>query len=89
MVEKVTYTGKKNIKEDMYFYDRISTHKARRTSIIMMKRKGKSEELIVKIIGLNDMKTIIQYYQVVDNLTREAIDEIFDISIPLKNVSES
>ena len=38
-----------NIKQEMYFYDRISTHTARRTFITMMKRQGKSDKLIARI----------------------------------------
>ena len=63
-VQKVTTKGKENIKEDMFFYDRISTHTARRTFITMMKRQGKSDKLIASITGHNDMKTLNQYYQV-------------------------
>ena len=37
-VQKVTTKGKENIKEEMLFKDRISTHTARRTFITMMKR---------------------------------------------------
>ena len=35
-VQKVTTKGKENIKEDLFFYDRISTHTARRTFITMI-----------------------------------------------------
>lgn len=88
-VQKVTVKGKENIKEEMFFYDRISTHTARRTFITMMKRQGKSDKLIAKITGHNDMKTLNQYYQVDDSQTKEAMDEVFNIDIPLKKVSEN
>jgi len=67
----------------MPFYDRISSHTSRRTFITMMKRKGKSDKLIAKITGHNDMKTLNQYYQVSDEEVNEAVKETFSIEIPL------
>lgn len=86
-VQKVTTKGKENIKEEMFFYDRISTHTARRTFITMMKRQGKSDKLIASITGHNDMKTLNQYYQISEPEKKEAMDEVFNIEIPLKKVS--
>lgn len=86
-VEKVTTKGKENIKEDMFFYDRVSTHTARRTFITMMKRQGKSDKLIASITGHSDMKTLNQYYQISEPEKKEAMDEVFNIEIPLKVVN--
>jgi integrase len=86
-VQKVTTKGKENIKEDLFFYDRISTHTARRTFITMMKRQGKSDKLIASITGHNDMKTLNQYYQISEPEKKEAMDEVFNIEIPLKKIS--
>lgn len=86
-VQKVTTKGKENIKEDIFFYDRISTHTARRTFITMMKRQGKSDKLIASITGHNDMKTLNQYYQISEPEKKEAMDEVFNIEIPLKKIS--
>lgn len=86
-VQKVTTKGKENIKEDMFFYDRISTHTARRTFITMMKRQGKSDKLIASITGHTDMKTLNQYYQISEPEKKEAMDEVFNIEIPLKKIS--
>lgn len=82
-VEKVTTRGKEVIRETMPFYDRISTHTARRTFITLMKREGKSDKLISKITGHKDMKTLNQYYQVDDEAKREAVNDVFNIEIPL------
>ena len=82
-VEKTTTRGKEVIRETMPFYDRISSHTSRRTFITMMKRKGKSDKLIAKITGHNDMKTLNQYYQVSDEEVNEAVKETFSIEIPL------
>ncbi len=80
-VQKITTRGKENIKEDIEFYNRISTHTARRTFITMMKREGKSDKLIAKITGHTDMKTLNQYYQVDDAQTKEAMDEVFNLKL--------
>jgi site-specific recombinase XerD len=80
-VQRITTRGKENIKEDVEFYNRISTHTARRTFITMMKRQGKSDKLIAKITGHTDMKTLNQYYQVDDEQTKEAMDEVFNLKV--------
>ena len=85
-VQKVTTKGKENIKEEMFFYDRISTHTARRTFITMMKRQGKSDKLIASITGHNDMKTLNQYYQISEPEKKEAMDEVFNVELKLKVV---
>ena len=85
-VQKVTTKGKENIKVEMIFKDRISTHTARRTFITMMKRQGKSDKLIASITGHTDMKTLNQYYQISEPEKKEAMDEVFNIDIPLKIV---
>ncbi len=85
-VEKTSTRGKEVIREVMPFYMRVSSHTARRTFITMMKRKGKSDKLIAEISGHNDMKTLNQYYQITDEEVKEAVNETFDIDIPLKKV---
>ena len=74
---KTTTKGKEIIREIMPYYERVSSHTARRTFITMMKRKGKSDKLIAEITGHNDMKTLNQYYQVSD----EEVKDTFDIDI--------
>lgn len=84
VVEKVTTRGKENIKEEMFYYERISSHTARRTFITMMKRQGKSDKLIASITGHTDMKTLNQYYQVDSAEKKEAMDEVFTLDVPLR-----
>ena len=85
-VQKVSTRGKENIKEEMIFKDRISTHTARRTFITIMKRQGKSDKLIASITGHNDMKTLNQYYQISEPEKKEAMDEVFNIELKMKIV---
>ena len=84
--QKVTTKGKENIKEDLFFYNRISTHTARRTFITMMKRQGKSDKLIASITGHTDMKTLNQYYQVDSEQKKEAMDQVFNVELKMKVV---
>ena len=78
-VEKNVTKGKDVIREKMFFYERISTHTARRTFITMLKREGKSDKLISKITGHRDLKTLNQYYQVDDEAKKEAVNVTFKI----------
>jgi len=79
-VEKSVTKGKEVIRETMPFYERVSTHTARRTFITMLKRDGKSDKLISKITGHRDLKTLNQYYQVDDEAKKEAVDSTFKIN---------
>jgi integrase len=54
----------------------------------MMKRQGKSDKLIASITGHTDMKTLNAYYQINDDETKEAMDEVFNIEIPLRKLAE-
>lgn len=79
MVEKNTTKGKEVIRETMPFYQRVSTHSARRTFITMLKTDGKSDKLISKITGHRDLKTLNQYYQVDDEAKKDAVVNTFKI----------
>lgn len=78
-VEKVSVSGKTVTRKEMRFWQRVSSHTARRTFITMMKREGKSDKLISKITGHLDMKTLNTYYQVDNDEKKEAVDQVFDI----------
>ncbi|GAA4277700.1 tyrosine-type recombinase/integrase [Aquimarina mytili] len=82
-VVKTTTKGKENIRVTMPYYERISTHTARRTFITMMKKEGLSDKLIASITGHRDMKTLNQYYQVDDASKVEAVNEVFNMDIGL------
>lgn len=86
-VEKITTKGKDDIREYMPFYERISTHTARRTFITRMKQEGKSDKLIASITGHSDLKTLNQYYQISTPDKSKAVDEVFDIAIPMKKIN--
>lgn len=79
-VQKVTTRGAENIREKMSFYERISTHTARRTFITMMKKNGVSDKLIASITGHKDMKTLNQYYQVDDESKLSVVQDVFKLN---------
>ena len=87
LIEKVTTKGKENIRITLPFYERISSHTARRTFITLMKKKGFSDKLIASISGHKDFKTLNMYYQIDDDSKNEAVKKTFDIDYtPLKKV---
>lgn len=88
-IEKTTNRGREVERSEDFFYNRISTHTARRSFITMMKRRGISDKLIARATGHKDMATLNKYYQVDDEQTKEAMDEVFSIEIPLKIVGEN
>jgi integrase len=85
-IEKAQNRGRDVVRSEAFFYDRISTHTARRTFITMMKRMGKSDKLIASATGHKDIATLNKYYQVDTEQTKEAMQEVFNIEIPLKKV---
>ncbi|MCK8521932.1 site-specific integrase [Aquimarina sp. D1M17] len=80
-VVKNTTRGKENIKEVIPFYDRISSHTARRTFITLMKKDKQSDKLIASISGHRDLKTLNQYYQVDDQDKEEAVNKTFALDV--------
>ena len=82
LIEKVTTKGKENIRITLPFYERISSHTARRTFITLMKKKGFSDKLIASYQRHRDLKTLNMYYQVDDESKNEAVKKTFDIDFP-------
>lgn len=81
-VEKVTTKGQENVRETMPFYERVSSHTARRTFITMLKREKYSDKLIGSITGHKDFKSLNQYYQVDDTDKSEAVKDTFKLDFP-------
>ncbi len=85
--EKTTLKGNIQERQIIPFYDRISTHTARRTFITMMKRERISDKLIASITGHTDLKTLNSYYQVDNEAKKEAVADVFgNIMQPLRKV---
>ncbi|WP_299111729.1 phage integrase SAM-like domain-containing protein [uncultured Winogradskyella sp.] len=63
----VEYTRNKNKQKEIIvkpFFNRISTHTARRSFITIMKKKGIADKTIMKMTGHRDLKTFTSYYKV-------------------------
>ncbi|MFV8346202.1 tyrosine-type recombinase/integrase [Flavobacterium sp. ZB4P13] len=88
-VEKVTTKGKENIKVEMIFKDRISTHTGRRTFVTVLISEKIHPKMIAKMTGHTDLETMTAYYHVSEPEIKKAMDEVFDIEIPLKKVDEN
>ncbi|TAI49829.1 integrase [Flagellimonas allohymeniacidonis] len=87
MVTKEQTRGTEVLRSTMPFYERISSHTARRTFITLMKRKGISDKLIASISGHKSIAVLNQYYQVDDEAKSEAVNNVFKVDFePLKKV---
>lgn len=76
----VEYTRNKNKQKEIIvkpFYERISTHSARRTFITIMKKKGIADKTIMKMTGHRDLKTFNSYYKVDTEAKIDAIKLAF------------
>ncbi|WP_426431030.1 tyrosine-type recombinase/integrase [Winogradskyella sp. HB-48] len=76
----VEYTRTKNNQKETViqpFYDRISTHTARRTFITIMKKKGIADKTIMKMTGHRDLKTFNSYYKVDTEAKEDAVKLAF------------
>jgi len=87
----VEYTRVKGVEQDVFvkpFYERISTHTARRTFITIMRNKGIADKTIMSITGHKDLKTFNMYHKVDQKARKEAVSSAFEkIEIPLKKVN--
>ena len=77
----VEYSRTKGVVQERFvkpFYERISTHTARRSFITIMRNKGIADKTIMSISGHTDIKSFNQYHQV-DNTARiNAVNFVFD-----------
>lgn len=86
VIEKTTNRGREVERSEDFFYNRITTHTARRTFITLMKKNRVSDKLIARATGHKDIATLNKYYQIDDDQTKEAMDEVFNFQIPLKKI---
>lgn len=75
--------GVESTKFNTPFYNRVSTHTARRTFITIMKNKGIADKTIMAITGHKDLKTFNNYHKVSDNSKLDAVKEVFgELELP-------
>ena len=75
------YSRTKGVVQERFvkpYYERISTHTARRSFITIMRNKGIADKTIMSISGHTDIKSFNQYQQV-DNMARiTAVNSVFN-----------
>ncbi|TVZ56915.1 site-specific recombinase XerD [Lutibacter sp. Hel_I_33_5] len=80
-VNEVEYSKTKGVEQEVFvkkFYERISTHTARRTFITIMRNKGIADKTIMSISGHKDIKTFNMYHQVNNEAKIEAVKSVFE-----------
>mgnify|MGYP005841974995 CR=1 FL=1 len=78
----VEFTRIKGVEQETIiksFYERISTHAARRTFITIMRNKGVPDKTIMSISGHKDYKTFNMYHQVNNKNRIDAVNKVFEI----------
>jgi len=77
---EVEYTRTKGVEQETFvknFYERISTHTARRSFITIMRNSGVADKTIMSISGHKDIKTFNMYHQVNDLARINAVNKVF------------
>lgn len=78
---EVQYSKTKGVEQQVFvkkFYERISTHTARRTFITIMRNKGIADKTIMSISGHKDIKTFNMYHQVDNYAKINAVKSVFE-----------
>lgn len=81
LIHEVEYSRTKGVVQELFvknFYERISTHTARRSFITIMRNKGIADKIIMGMTGHTDIKSFNQYHQVDDTARINAINTVFD-----------
>ena len=87
-VKKTMRIGKEVIEEISPFYERISSHTARRSFITVMKNKKVPDKVIMEITGHKSLEVFNKYYKPNDEQKAEFMQKVWSIGkTPLKKVN--
>lgn len=78
---EVEYTRTKGVEQQIFvekFYQRISTHTARRSFVTIMRNKGVPDKTTMSITGHTDIKSFNMYHQVDNSARIIAVKSVFD-----------
>lgn len=78
--DEVEFTRNKGVEQVTFikkYYERISTHSARRSFITIMRNKGVADKTIMSISGHTDIRSFNIYHQVDDLAKKDAVQKIF------------
>ncbi len=79
-IHEVEYTRTKGVEQVTFikkFYERISSHTARRTFITIMRNNGIADKTIMSISGHRDIKSFNIYHQVNNTARIDAVQSVF------------
>lgn len=76
-VTKTIFYGNKKIEEIKPFYERVSSHTARRTFITIAANQGVPDHLIMKITSIKDPKTLQTYKKFEEGELQKWANNIF------------
>lgn len=76
-VKKTMKYGSEIIGKDLRFYDRISSHTARRSFITIMRNQGVPDEIIMKYTGHKSREMLVTYYKPNKNVEVDFMNKVF------------
>lgn len=76
-VERTSYRGGKKEVKTYKKYELIGTHTARRTFITLSLEKGMRPEVVMKITGIKDYKTMKKYMAITDTMKKQEMNQIW------------
>ena len=77
-IQQVKISGGKRTEKAVPKYTLITTHTARRTFITQSLERGIRPEVIMKITGHKDIKTMMKYVKITDNVVRSEMLKAWD-----------
>lgn len=84
-VKKTLKIGNEVIEKQIPFYERISSHTARRSFITIMKNKKVPDKIIMSYTGHKDLKNFNKYYKPNDDDRKEFMQDVWKLEkTPLK-----
>jgi integrase len=70
-VQKVRYIGSTRVSTSAPKYEMVSTHTARRTFITLALERGSRPEIVMRLTGHKDIRTMMRYVRLTDKLTHQ------------------
>lgn len=84
-----SFRGGQKIEDTQPKYKFITCHTARRTFITLSLQKGMRQEVVMKIVGQKDIRTMMKYVKLVEDVLDEEMDKAWGISFKKLKVVDS
>jgi site-specific recombinase XerD len=72
-IVKVRYNGSKRISKTYLKHKLLTTHTARKTFVTLSRKRGMADDLIMRITGIKDQKTLNKYKHIDSDQLKEAM----------------